>query len=782
MKIQPLVSLFLVLAYCFGWMVATAQESSIANSQQLSRFDQNIAVLIEQAIGESKMPGCIVGVGNRDGLFYQKAFGMRSLDPAVPMTLDTVFDMASITKPVATATSIMQLVEQGKLRLKDKVSSLFPEFAVNEKEPITLEHLLLHTSGLIPDNPLADYLQGPEIAWQKILQLKLSAPVGTSFKYSDVNFIVLGKIVEKVSGKTLDVYAKENIFEPLKMTETGYVPPENLHARCAPTEKRDDRWMQGQVHDPRAYELGGIAGHAGLFSTVSDLSLYAKSMLETLNGKSNKSLERSHRGVLSPSTLETMTRGYLVPGGVRGLGWDKRTGFSTNRGDLLSDRAFGHGGFTGTVLWIDPGKDLFFVFLSNRVHPEGKGLVNPLAGKIANQIVAHLSDLSPTKESRGSLDRGLVRPGIDVLESQAFGPLQGKRIGLITNHTGRNLAGLNTVDVLSNAPGVKLSALFSPEHGFEGKLDIPKVDNSQDKSTGLVIYSLYGQTRKPTQEMLQQIDTIVFDIQDIGARFYTYVSTMGEAMKAAAENKKGFVVLDRPNPIGGTTITGPMLDQGQEAFVAFHSMPVRHGMTIGELAKMFRDELQLDLELTVVPCEGWKRSMTWDQTGLTWVNPSPNMRSLTQAFLYPGVGLIESTNVSVGRGTDTPFQVVGAPWIQGAELARELYRAELPGVIFVPIEFTPESSKHANVACQGVELIITNTELFESVATGLALAKALRKLYPDAWETKNLNTLLRNQTIRDAILDGSLDPRFDPRLNQGIFEFQQRRGKYLLYP
>jgi uncharacterized protein YbbC (DUF1343 family) len=282
--------------------------------------------------------------------------------------------------------------------------------------------------------------------------------------------------------------------------------------------------------------------------------------------------------------------------------------------------------------------------------------------------------------------------------------------------------------------------------------------------------------------MLQQIDTIVFDIQDIGARFYTYVSTMGEAMKAAAENKKGFVVLDRPNPIGGSAVSGPMLDQGQEAFVAFHSMPVRHGMTIGELAKMFRDELQLDLELTVVPCEGWKRAMTWDQTGLTWVNPSPNMRSLTQALLYPGVGLIESTNVSVGRGTDTPFQVVGAPWIRGTELARELYRAELPGVIFVPIEFTPESSKHANVACQGVELIITNTELFESVATGLALAKALRKLYPDAWETKNLNTLLRNQTIRDAILDGSLDPRFDPRLNQGIFEFQQRRGKYLLYP
>jgi uncharacterized protein YbbC (DUF1343 family) len=282
--------------------------------------------------------------------------------------------------------------------------------------------------------------------------------------------------------------------------------------------------------------------------------------------------------------------------------------------------------------------------------------------------------------------------------------------------------------------------------------------------------------------MLSEIDTIVFDIQDIGTRFYTYVSTMGEAMKAAAEHGKEFVVLDRPNPLGGQIVTGPMLDKGQEAFVAFHSLPVRHGMTIGELAKMFLEELKLDVKLTVVPCEGWTREMTWEHTGLTWINPSPNMRSLTQAFLYPGVGLIESTNVSVGRGTDTPFQVVGAPWIKGVDFAQELYRADLPGVVFVPIEFTPDSSKHANAACQGVELIISDRNRFESVATGLALAQALRKLYPEAWETKNLNTLLRNQIVRDAILDRSVDPRFDERLNMGIFEFRQRRQKFLIYP
>jgi uncharacterized protein YbbC (DUF1343 family)/CubicO group peptidase (beta-lactamase class C family) len=770
--VSKMLASWTLLAVC---LQAFGQDSLRVPSDRIGAFDAQVQRLVEQSIAEKKMPGCIVAVGNRDGVFYQKAFGNRSLDPVAPMTLDTVFDMASITKPVATATSIMLLIERGELRLKDKVSSYFPEFATNEKEPITVEHLLLHTSGLIPDNPLADYLSGPDTAWEKILGLSLSAPIATAFKYSDVNFIVLGKIVEKISGKTLDAYTRENIFEPLGMKETGYLPNESLRSRCAPTEKRDGNWIQGQVHDPRAYHLGGVAGHAGLFSTTHDLSLYATSMLRTIHGPAT-------RDILSPATLDKMTRGYLVPNGLRGLGWDKRSGFSVNRGDLFSEKAFGHGGFTGTVLWIDPGTDLFFIFLSNRVHPDGKGLINPLAGKIANQAVQCFGDLHAKDKTVASLGRKSVRNGIDVLESQAFGLLQGQRVGLITNHTGRNLEGLNTVTVLSKAPGVKLAALFSPEHGFEGKLDISKVDNSQDKNTGLMIYSLYGENRKPTPEMLSSIDTVVFDIQDVGARFYTYVSTMGEAMKAAAEHGKKFVVLDRPNPIGGQIVSGPMLDNGQEAFVAFHSLPVRHGMTIGELAKMFRDELKLELDLTVVPCEGWTREMNWDATGLTWINPSPNMRSLTQAFMYPGIGLIEMTNVSVGRGTDTPFQVVGAPWISGPLLAQELNREQLPGVVFIPIEFTPQSSKHANVACQGIELIITDRERFESVATGLAIARALRKLYPQAWETKNLNTLLRSQTIRDAILDGSIEPRFDERLHEGIFEFQQRRQKHLIYP
>lgn len=747
-------------------------------------FEAAIRPWIDQAISEGKLPGCVIGVGNSQGLIYSQAFGNKSLEPVTPMTLDTVFDMASITKPVATATSVMQLIERGLLRVQDKVAAHLPEFAKHGKEEITVEQLLLHTSGLIPDNPLNDYLQGPELAWANICELKLTAPIGSAFKYSDVNFIVLGKLVEKLSDKRLDAYVQENLLAPLDMNDSGFNIPQELAMRAAPTEKRDEQWIQGQVHDPRAYALQGVAGHAGLFSTLSDLSNYAQAMLGA--GQFRRTDGQLSR-VLSAPSIARMTRGNLVPSGIRALGWDKRTGFSINRGDLFSDQAYGHGGFTGTVLWIDPGTDLFYIFLSNRVHPNGKGLVNPLAGGIANVAVrsfAHLSPTSTNTHNATSKDLSLrtVRCGIDVLESQNFFPLQNQRIGLITNHTGRNKDGISTVDLLRNAPNVKLKALFSPEHGFEGKLDIAKVDNAQDTESGLTIFSLYGETRKPTAEMLEDIDTIVFDIQDIGTRFYTYPSTMGEAMRAAAEHHKKFVVLDRPNPLGGELVSGPMLDPGKESFVAFHLLPVRHGLTIGELAKLAHKEWKLDLDLQVIPCEGWQRSTPWDQTGLTWINPSPNMRSLTQAFLYPGIGLLETTNISVGRGTDTPFQILGAPWINGPALVQDLYTYQLTGVTFVPIEFTPTSSKYANERCHGIEIIITDRQSFAPIPTGLAIALTLHKNYPEQWQTKSLNRLLGNQIVHDAILDSSLIPKSDPRIDQGIADFMKRRNEILLYP
>jgi len=687
------------------------------------------------------------------------------------MTTDTVFDMASITKPVATATSIMKLVEDGRLRLTDKVTNHFPEFAKHGKDAITIQDLLVHQSGLIPDNALSDYLDGPELAWERICDLKLIAPVGQQFKYSDVNFIVLAKLVEKISNQNIHEYSQENIFVPLGMNETGYTPREELKQRAAPTEKRDGVWMRGEVHDPRAFELSGIAGHAGLFSTAGDMAVYAQMMLDL--GSRGRGDE--HAVILSPQTVRTMTAAYQVSNGSRGLGWDHQSAYSSNRGDLLSTSAYGHGGFTGTVLWIDPQLDLFFIFLSNRVHPNGDGNVNGLAGKILNVVASSIVDDAPPSPTD-------VRTGIDVLESQDFRTLSNERVGLITNHTGRNVDGRSTLSILADAPNVSLTAIFSPEHGIEGKLDIPKIDSTKDAKTGIPVFSLYGETRRPTPEMLAEVDTLVFDIQDIGTRFYTYISTMGEAMDAAAQANKRFVVLDRPNPLGGIAVHGPMLDPGKESFVGYHRLPVQHGMTIGEIATLIKAERKLELNLEIVRMEGWTRYMTWDNTGLTWVNPSPNMRSLTQAFLYPGIGLLEMTNLSVGRGTDTPFEVIGAPWIDGRALARVLNARRIRGVRFVPITFTPSASQYSGEICHGVNIIIINRDALMPVQVGLEIAVGLRELHADHWETKNLNRLLGNDLVHQSILSGAgIEPTLAASL-EGVSEFRTSRQRYLLYP
>jgi uncharacterized protein YbbC (DUF1343 family) len=747
-----------------------APETCQMDARQLDKID----AVVEQAIADRKMPGCVICVGRQGKIVRLKAFGNRRLEPTVePMLTNTVFDMASITKPVATATCIMRLIEEGKLSLSDKVATFFPAFSVHGKDAITVQHLLIHQSGLIPDNALSDYQHGPDEAWSKICELKLTSPVGSSFKYSDVNFIALGKIVEHISGQGLNDFFDKTIAKPLRLQATGFVPETSIRDRAAPTEKRDGEWIQGVVHDPRAHALGGVAGHAGLFSTAEDLAIYAHMML----GQGEYRVGETRTRILAPATVAAMTQSYPVSGGLRGLGWDKRTSYSSNRGDLLSPMAFGHGGFTGTVLWIDPKLDCFFIFLSNRVHPDGKGLVNPLAGKIANIIASSIQTDYPTPNGATST----VLAGIDVLEREGFAALAGKRVGLITNHTGRNRDGISTVQLLSKASNVQLRGLFSPEHGFEGKLDIAKINDSSDPTTGLKIHSLYGETRRPTAAMLAEIDTMVFDIQDIGTRFYTYISTMGEAMIAAAEHHKEFIVLDRPNPINGLDVAGPLLDAGTESFVGFHRIPVRHGMTIGELAKMIRDEKKLDLNLKVIACEGWRRSDYWDATGLTWVNPSPNMRNLTQALLYPGIGLLEMTNLSVGRGTDTPFEVIGAPWMDGRLVAQDLNRQSLAGITFIPIEFRPTSSKFANDSCRGVNIMITDRNRLEPVRIGLAIATTLRSLYPEAWETKQLNRLLGNQAMLNAILDGrSAELDREPHQSE-LADFVKRRGAFLIY-
>ena len=711
------------------------------DATRLARIDG----LVAAAIAAGETPGCVVCIGRRSGIGWLRAYGDRQLEPEPEaMTTDTIFDLASITKPVATATAIMLLVEDGLVRLGDRVATHLPDFTDHGKDQLTVQQLLTHQSGLIADNPLADYEHGPAEAWKRICGLELVAAPETEFIYSDVNFIVLGRLVEQLSGKPLARFTQERIFSPLGMIDTGYLPPPELRPRSAATEQRDGVWLRGEVHDPRAWKLGGVAGHAGLFGTGGDLARYARALL------GGGQLDGTR--FMSPATLATMVRPVRLPGGgVRGLGWDERTGFSSNRGDLLSPAAFGHGGFTGTSLWIDPGLDLFVIFLGSRLHPDGKGTVNPLAGRIA--AVAAGAIVSPATPAAVEPERAVL-PGIDVLARSGFRELAGRRIGLITNHTGRDRNGTPTTRLLAEAEGLSLVALFSPEHGPSGGLDQEEIPDARDPTTGLPVRSLYGQTRRPTAEMLAGIDTLVFDIQDIGTRFYTYVSTMLEAMKAASEHGLRFVVLDRPNPINGIDVAGPLVDPGSESFVGCHPIPLRHGMTVGELARMFREELALDLELVVVPCEGWRRRDAFDATGLEWINPSPNMRSLTEAFLYPGIGLLEFTNISVGRGTDTPFEVVGAPWLDGRSLAAALTARRIPGVVFVPIRFRPTASKYADQDCGGLTIEITDRKHFDPVRVGLELAVTLRRLHPDDWEPAKLNTLLLNQATLAAVLAG----------------------------
>lgn len=733
-----------------------------------------IDFVVERGLKRGSMPGAVVLVGYQGKVVFLKAYGDRQVKPEkVAMTTDTVFDLASLTKPIATATSIMKLVEEGKLKLSDPVAKYIPEFAVNGKQDVTIYQLLTHQGGLIPDNSIKDYQDGPAKAMERIYALKLYYEPGTRFAYTDVGFILLGDIVKRITGESVHAFSQKNIFRPLGMQETGYLPADELKQRAATTQERNGHWMQGEVHDPRSYRLGGVAGHAGLFSTAEDLAVYAQMMLNQGRYKGAQ--------VLKPETIEIMTRGYQVVDDIRGLGWDSLSRYSSNRGDLFSRHAFGHGGFTGTAIWMDPAQDLFVIFLSNRVHPNGKGSVNSLAGRIGTIAAAAIRNRSIggwKVPSKASLD---VLTGIDVLKEEQFKSLQGMRVGLITNHTGLTREGESTVQVFHDAPEVQLKTLFSPEHGFAGKLDVSKIGDSTDAKTGLKIFSLYGKTRTPTPESLQDLDALVFDIQDIGARFYTYISTMGNAMRAAKQQGIKFIVLDRPNPINGVDYAGPVLDEGAQSFVGYHRIPVRHGMTAGELARMFNEELQIGVELQVISMKNWKREMYYDQTGLTWVNPSPNMRNLNEAVLYPGIGLLETTNLSVGRGTDTPFEWIGAPWLKGRQLAEALNRSELPGVRFVPVQFTPESSKFSGELCGGVNFVVTDRNQFRPVLTGLEIAIQLRKLFPEEWETRNFNRLLGNQSVFDAIVAGDSMLQILYIYQVDLAEFGVRRAKYLLY-
>jgi uncharacterized protein YbbC (DUF1343 family)/CubicO group peptidase (beta-lactamase class C family) len=742
----------------------------------------------------------VLVVGHDGQVIYRKAYGSRALEPRrEAMTLDTVFDLASLTKVIATTTAVMQLVERGEVRLNDPVAKYLPEFAQNGKDDITVRQLLTHYSGLEPDLDLKTPWEGKETAYRMAFAETPQQAPGSGFVYSDINFIVLGALVERVSGEPLDAYTERHIFLPLKMMRTRFAPPTAPRAgwieKIAPTQyDENEHMLWGVVHDPTARRMGGVAGQAGLFSTGDDLAKFAQALL---NGGD---------GILSSLTVEKMTRPEQPPSApvLRGFGWDIDSPLSSNRGDLLPVGGYGHTGWTGTSMWIDATTQTYIILLTNAVHPRGGNAI-ALRSKVATAVAAELALTTSQNEAlrwesitgynealsaarHVSVRNGSVKNGIDVLEEHGFDVLQvaggKKKIGVVTNQTGVDLEGRRTIDVLAGAEGVSLEAIFSPEHGVTGTLDTLKVGDSKDAATGVPVYSVYGGTdaaRRPTAEVMKSLDAVVIDIQDAGVRFYTYETTVGYFLEAAAAAGVEVIVLDRPDPITGSFVQGPVADAGRESFTNYWTVPVRHGMTMGELAKMFNVERNINAKLTVVPMEGWQRGDWFDSTGLAWVNPSPNLRSVTAAGLYPGVALIEGTNVSVGRGTETPFELVGAPWMKSRELAAYLNGRGIAGVRFVPVTFTPSAAVYSGQKCEGVNLVLTERNALDAPELGVELATALQKLYPANFKIGRITELLVNSAAFDGLMAGRDPRRIAQDWQEELEKFEAVRQKYLIY-
>ncbi len=781
LMLRPTAFLLLLGLVVSGCVTSTPR----FRTDKLAAIDRAVA----GAIAAGQAPGGVLWLES-DGQVYRKAYGQRALVPKPEAaTEDTIYDVASLTKVIATTTAALQLVERGQLDLEAPVSRYLPAFAAHGKDVIKVRHLMTHMSGLRPGLPATPTWEGYARAIELACAEQPRSVPESAFVYSDINYIVLGELIRIVSGRPLDVYCQQEIFVPLKLDDTGFLPPQKKRARVAPTERVDGAMLHGVVHDPTARRMGGVAGHAGLFTTAPDLARFVRMLMHggELDGVR----------ILHAASVAEMTRVHNNGSDRRGLGWDIDTRFSSPRGRWFpAGASYGHTGWTGTSVWADPDSRSFVLFLGNRIHPDGRGDVTPLRREIGTLAAEALGR-----------DIGAVLNGIDVLVKEDFARLRGLRIGLITNPSGRDREGRATIDLLHEAKDVKLVALFSPEHGIRGMAD-DTVGDTVDERTKLPVYSLYGESpkrtpgmtqaeydrrvirsRAPKPEQLRDLDALVLDLQDIGARFYTYSATLGAALEAAAQAKKKFIVLDRVNPITATSFEGPVMSHAP-SFIGFHPMPVRHGMTLGELARFYNQQLRYGADLDVVRCENWTRDRWYDETGLPWINPSPSMRSLAAATLYPGFCLLEGTTLSMGRGTVRPFEQVGAPFVDGLKLAAAMNRSGIPGVRFEPVTFTPSmafysgpvaSLKYKDQPCGGIRAVLTDRNVCPVVDIGIELALVMRRLYPDNFNVGDMGRLLGDDETLHAIDAGESRAAIKTRWSRAGGRFAEERAGVLLY-
>lgn len=770
-----------LLARLSACLLAGASLSAAAQPTDWTPLD----AAVRGQIAALAIPGAVVVIGDAEHVWLRRAWGwrVRGAQPE-PMTEDTIFDLASLTKVICTTTLVLQLAERGKLDLDQPAARYWPAFGSHGKQSITLRQLLSHSSGLRPGLNLRASDRAADV-WSRLVTEAPGSPPGTQLIYSDLNFMTLGVVVERIAGRRLDEQCRRQVFEPLHMSDTGFRPAAHLGPRIAPTgpvNAESRRWLRGIVQDPTARRVGGVAGHAGLFGTADDLARFAQALLR--DGPSAPLYRATINELRQPQGAASATDWH-------GLGWALAAPLEPEREASPPLGSIGHTGYTGTGLWIDFKHRRFVVLLSSRLHPDGVGDARPLR----RQVLALLSSLEappppgPDLPGDPRTPHPDVRPapvwtGIDVLRQQGYAALQGQRVGLLTHLAAIDRYGWRTLDRLRHAPGVKLVRLFSPEHGLDANAE-GTVPSGTEAFSALPVVSLYGSSSRPTSAALQDIDTLVIDLQDAGARFYTYLATLGESMRAAARAGVRVVVLDRPDPAQANRVAGPMLDAGRQAFTAYAAMPVQHGMTIGELARFLANQMRVDeglsVDLEVVAMRGYRRTMAFEDTGLDWVPPSPNLRRPVTARLYPGVAWVEGAAVSVGRGTEHPFEWVGAPWIDGNQLAKSIDGLHLPGLSVRPISFVPDQPPYEGQRCQGVALTVTDINAFDPSLLGAALIQALHQHWPRQFIAGRTIGMVGSGETVSTLQDGVSPWAARRQWEKAWGDFMQRRARALIY-
>lgn len=694
--------------------------------------------VLDRAVAKAKAPGAVAFVGRHEKTLFHGASGFRQIIPEKKAAdKDTLYDLASLTKVVATSTMVMLLRDEGKLDLDKPVFETLP---VPGFQRFTPRHLITHTAGLPPFMPWYKEVHTVDEVLTRTGALDLSWAPGTRRRYSDLGFMILGKMVEILEADSLQGACQRRIFKPLDMKRTGFKPPEAWRKNCAATEKCAwrGRVMCGEVHDETSYAVGGVAGHAGLFSTAEDLAKFCRALL---GGK-----------LLKPETLEEMTRQTPEPHGWQGLAWKLDPWMDGSEGFLPARTAFGHTGFTGTSVCMDRATGYFVVLLSNTCHPSRDVRDTKTLRQVFHGVVS-------AEYYREGIN---THTGLDRLVWDDFAPVADKKVALLTNQAAVDQFGRPAFEVLKNAAKTKLVRLYSPEHGYQGQAEAGA--SVRGETAAVPVTSLYGEQREPASAELCQADILVIDLPDIGARYYTYMATMKRCLHACAMAGVPALVLDRPNPLGGAVAEGPIAEvTGADTCCA--AIPARHGMTLGEIALYFQqtEPWGKQLKLDVYLADDWWRECLHGQCALPWTPPSPNIPDADTALLYAGMCLFEGVNLNEGRGTETPFQIAGAPWLNAKAVLRALDRDACKGVEVTAATYTPRSiagkashPEYQDQECHGLRVTLRDREQARPFALAVALLCAMHKAHPRELQWKPaFDTLAGGSRLREAIESGA---------------------------